>query len=607
MNFNQEQNEAINHGSGPCLVLAGPGSGKTAVITGRVLRLVNDLKVPAEQILVITFTKAAAEEMKQRYLKKASVSGYGVAFGTFHAVFFKILRESAGISAKSIISVSDQYKILSRELYAMHPDHSYVQEDFKRLLSEISRRKSGVLKNDSRLGLPCTAAEFETILEKYRLEMKKASKIDFDDILSECLKLLKNDGAVRKTWQNKYKYILVDEFQDINRLQYETVRLLAAPLNNLFVVGDDDQSIYAFRGAEPGLVDVFLDDFPRCRIVTLGRNYRSAPCITAAAGRVIARNSSHRNKIITNASEKTGSVELLVCEDRRTEYATVARILKSTQVPPGETAVLFRTNMQPRGLAETLASEGIRFSLKERLPDYGNHWITKDLLAFMRIAEGEKERSLYLRICNRPYRGITRECFPEETVSPLNCIKRAGDSARKQLTHLFDGLSLLQGLDPYGACFYIRRALGYERYLDEYAYSHGADKNELFDILEDLQESARGMKTSFEWEEKLKKTYRDNEEKSDETGNSVKLMTFHASKGLEFEKVIIIDANEGITPLKAAVTEAALEEERRAMYVAMTRAKTELTVFYVKKRGGRNVLPSRFVHEMQAKVGVPGS
>lgn len=598
MEFNQEQKEAINHGNGPCMVLAGPGSGKTAVITGRIHRLVRELNVPAEQVLVITFTKAAAEEMRQRYLKTASPSDYGVAFGTFHAVFFKILRESDGVSGKSIITTSDQYKIISAALYALHPDHSYVREDFKRILSEISRRKSGMNTNDSRMGLPCTAAEFETVFERYILEMKKLAKMDFDDILSKCHALLQNNGEVRKLWQKRFRYILVDEFQDINRLQYDTVRLLAAPLNNLFAVGDDDQSIYAFRGAQPGLVDVFLDDYPDSKRIVLGKNYRSAPCITTAACSVIRHNASHRNKKITNALSKRGVAEVVVCEDRRGEYRKICEILKNTAVPFEETAVLFRTNMQPRGLAEQLYASGIPFSLKENLPDYSNHWITRDLMCFMKIAEGDRSRKLYLRICNRPERGIARESFPSEAVNPADCIKHAKDNQKKQLMHLFDGLSLLHGLDPYGACFYIRRALGYERFIDEYAYNHGCDKADLFDLLEDLQESARDVKNCAEWEEKLKKTYGETAEKNGETASSVKLMTFHASKGLEFEKVIIADANDGVTPLKAASTDAAIEEERRAFYVAMTRAKTELTVFYVKKRGGRIVLPSRFVNEM---------
>ncbi len=602
MNFNEEQLEAINHGTGPALVLAGPGSGKTAVITGRALRLVKECQVKPEELLVITFTKAAAEEMKQRYLKEAAYSEGGVCFGTFHAVFFRILRESTGLSQNALVKPSEQYRYVMERLNSLHPGRNYSAEDIKHILGEISHRKNGG-RQMNLTNLVCTESEFNRLYEDYNRALREGGRIDFDDILLECHKLLANNSKVREHWQQAFRYILVDEFQDINQVQYETVRLLAARHGNLFAVGDDDQSIYAFRGAKPGLIEAFLEDYPKAKTVVLGKNYRSARCITRAANALIRYNTSHRNKAMSNPLEKSGRVEIREYEDRRAEYFAVVEELQKAEIPLAECAVLFRTHSEARGLAEELERKNIPFVLKEALQDLSNHRITRELMAYLKIAEGDRERRNYLLICNHPYRGITRECFPDSYVNPEACLKAAKVGFREKLAYFFEEIKPLSGLEPYGAIYYIRKVLGYEAYLYEFAAQNGLNVEELLEILEFLQETATGAKNSSDWEDKLTRTFSEHVQRAGEkAGEGVRLMTFHASKGLEFRRVYLMDLNEGVAPLKHAKEEAAIEEERRAMYVAMTRAKEELLLNYTKKRGGRVVLPSRFIHEIKSDI-----
>ncbi len=594
MIFNTEQLKAIEHGEGPALVLAGPGSGKTAVITGRTERLVKQCNIKPRRVLVITFTKAAAEEMRQRYEKEAAPDKMGVCFGTFHSVFFKILRESAGYSVNSLIKPEKRNAVVRRAYEALKAGRSYSEDDIKRLTSEISRIKNG--KRGRNGSLPCTEEEFSQIFREYDAFLSENGQMDFDDILKKCRDLLENNAEARKYWQDAFNYILVDEYQDINRIQYETVKLLAAPKNNLFVVGDDDQSIYAFRGAEPALAGTFLKDFPDAARIVLNRNYRSASCITKAALDLIGHNGGRFEKDIRAASGK-GSIKALCFEDRSSEYEALAdRLLLGGTAG---SAVLFRTNRQPRVLADVLERHNIKYTLADRFASLYDHSITQDLFAYARIAEGSRSRTDFLRICNRPFRYIKREVFDSGQVD-LSKLKEGAGSLRGDIAGLLDCVEAIKGLNPFGVVMYLVNAAGYGDYLKEYAEETGQDEEELADILEELKISAKDVKNCAEWEKKLKKDCGSAAERSGNRAkedDAVSLMTFHAAKGLEFENVYIIDLNEGISPIKHATETEMLEEERRAAYVAMTRAKTNLALMYVKKRGGRFVQPSRFIHE----------
>ncbi|MBP5184963.1 MAG: ATP-dependent helicase, partial [Lachnospiraceae bacterium] len=459
MNLDPQQTKAVEHGDGPALVLAGPGSGKTAVITERTLRLVKKTKAP-RRVLVITFTKAAAKEMEERYNAKASVFERGVNFGTFHAVFFRILREAPAYRGVKIIRNEDRYATALRVFSKKCGSRRFANDDVNHFLSAVSRKKSG--KQEDGTGLPISASEFDEASREYDKELERRGFIDFDDILTKCLSYLQNDVKALKRWREAFDYFLVDEYQDINRVQYDIIKLLAAPKNNLFVVGDDDQSIYAFRGAEPALAKEFLKDFPDAKTILLDRNYRSASCITRASLAVVKHNKERFEKKITADTQRKGKVESVCFEDRREEYEKLAEMLKAKGAE--SSAVLFRTNRQPAMLAHILEEKGVKFTVYGKLESLYTHHVTQDILAYARIAAGSAERADFLRICNRPERYIKRELFTNERVDLDELEKRAA-ARLEDVSPLVSDIKAIRGLDPYGVVMYVKKAAGYDEYL----------------------------------------------------------------------------------------------------------------------------------------------
>lgn len=391
--LNEEQRIAVSHFAGPMLVLAGPGSGKTYTITERIKRLVNEHDVAPGNILVITFTKAAAAEMKQRYLAEGGKGG--VQFGTFHAVFFTILKYAYHYSADNIIRDEMKYRIL-RDLVAESRLEIQDENEFLvDLTAEISRVKGERIELEHYYSPICPGDTFRQIFTKYQHCLEKKRLIDFDDMLVYCYELLEQRPDIRALWQQKYPYILIDEFQDINRVQYETVKLLAQPKNHLFVVGDDDQSIYGFRGARPDIMKQFLADYKNAQICKLGVNYRCSANIVKAAGNLIAHNQNRLPKDILAAHEAGAEVENL-CYEKSAEQNEAIRqqILEYRKkgVLYREMAVLFRTNPQARGLTVKLMEYNIPFELKEHLPNLYEHWIAKDILTYIEVAQGSEVR-----------------------------------------------------------------------------------------------------------------------------------------------------------------------------------------------------------------------
>lgn len=284
MIFNTEQQEAILHHEGPAMVLAGPGSGKTAVIVHRIQHLIQVCHVPPQNILVITFTRAAAREMQSRFLELDPREGSAVSFGTFHAVFYKILRYTRHLGRESVLTPELRYAWL-KELMAREPETEMREQEFLTELSgEIMSLKAGGGKPENFEPLSCPKPLFLRAFRGYEEKRRSARKLDFEDMLTECRELLNAQPEILRRWQERYRYILVDEFQDINSLQYEVLKLLAAPSDNLFIVGDDDQSIYRFRGARPEIMLSFPQDYPDCRVIRLRDCYRLSPELLAAAG-----------------------------------------------------------------------------------------------------------------------------------------------------------------------------------------------------------------------------------------------------------------------------------------------------------------------------------
>lgn len=611
MNFNEAQQKAIAHREGPMLVLAGPGSGKTAVITRRVFELTRQGIEPGN-ILVITFTKAAATEMQERFERlqkeegKTAPSGR-VNFGTFHAVFFKILKYAYQLDASNIIREEVSTQLLSDLIRKLDMEIEDEREFIDGIRSEISKIKSERIDINTYYSMNCPEEQFQKIYLEYTGKMKQQRLIDFDDILLYTYELLTKRPDVLKLWQEKYQYILIDEFQDINRIQYDIIRLLAKPQDNLFIVGDDDQSIYQFRGARPEIMLNFPKDYPGAEQVLLNYNYRSQEEIVKAALRLIGNNKKRFNKEILATKEAGAPVtteKFPTQEEEGERIIELIRRYKAQGIPHREMAVLFRTNTQARSVMGKLLSYNIPFQMRDVVPNLFDHWIAKNIITYIKLAMGSRDRGLMLQIMNRPNRYLSRDTLQEPTVdfNKWKWLYRDRDWMVERIDKLEYDLEMLAKTNPYAAINYIRRGIGYDEYLTQYAEYRRMKPEELLEIVTELQESAREFETFEEWfaymEEYRRELDRQKELREKRNVDGVMLATMHSSKGLEYEVVILPDVNEGITPYKRAVAPEELEEERRMYYVAMTRAKQYLHVFSVVRLHGKEMDLSRFVGEM---------
>ena len=612
MAFHESQLQAIHHRQGPMMVLAGPGSGKTTVITHRVKYLVEECSVEPGSILVITFTKAAAQEMRQRFEKLTEGRRLPVSFGTFHAVFFAILKRAYRYDASNIARDEQRTAIIRELVDRYQMDVEDEAEFISQILSEISLVKGEMMNLDYYYSKNCSEEMFKKLYQGYEKAMVEKSLLDFDDMLVLCYELFTQRKDILEAWQRKYQYILIDEFQDINRVQYEIVRMLAAPQNNLFIVGDDDQSIYRFRGAKPEIMLGFEKDYPQAKRVLLGINYRSTSNIVDYAGRLIRHNKTRFEKEIRAARGAGRPVTTVGFADAPTETRTIIKEIQD-YVQMGyrlsDIAVLYRTSMEPRLLMERLMEYNIPFQMRDALPNIYEHWITQDLLTYIRIAadplaeKHQAKRADALRIINRPKRYISREALDGQIVS-WNQVKswyRSKDWMVERIEDLEYDLKILKKLAPVAAVNYIRKAIGYDEYLKDYAEYRRMKPEELLELADQIQESASGYKTIDAWllhmeeyGEQLKQQAQNWEVRDQDC---VALMTMHSAKGLEFPIVYIMDANERVTPHHKAVLDADLEEERRMFYVAMTRAKDRLHVYYTKERYGKPQERSRFIDE----------
>ena len=611
--FTKSQSEAIRHQDGPLLVLAGPGSGKTTVVTKRVQYLVQDCYISPSSILVITFTKAAATEMKERFLRLMEQSeekpqGYGnVLFGTFHAVFFNILKLSYGFTAANILREETRYQYMKEIVDRLKLEIDDENEFISGVLGEISLIKNERISLEHYFSKNCAEDIFRKIFASYEQRKRNARLIDFDDMLSYTWELLTKRPDILEAWQKKFRYILVDEFQDINRLQYDILRLLAQPENNLFIVGDDDQSIYRFRGAKPEIMLNFQKDFPTAGRVLLNDNFRSTRQIVNAAGLVIRKNQSRFAKEITARGGEGPGVRILAFEDQQQECLYLLKEMQEYKKNGGawqQMAVLYRTNTQPRLLIQKFMEFNVPFRVRDQVPNLFEHWIAKNLFCYIRLACGSKLRKDLLPVLNRPKRYMNRECLNDEIICWEYMMDYYKDKPYvcDKIERLQYDLKMLGRMGPFAAINYIRHVMGYEEYLKEYAEFRRMNAEDLMEVLNELQESARAYKTYDKWfayMERYKKEMDEMRKRQQEVKEGVHLATMHSSKGLEYDKVFILDAAEGITPYKKAVLDADLEEERRMFYVAMTRAKKELTICWAKKQFSHELTVSRFVEEMK--------
>ena len=612
MECNKEQKEAIMHRDGPAMVLAGPGAGKTYVITNRVKALIDEYGVKPEQILVVTFSKAAAVEMKERFEMLTGGRRLPVRFGTFHSVFFQILRLAYHYEVKDIATPALKYRFLEETLN----ETGYGVDDKKEFLSdiekEISRVKGEGIEIDCHFSSACSAEIFQKMYRGYQEKLQRHRCLDFDDMVVYTYQLLKEREDIRRRWQAQFRYLLIDEFQDINRLQYETVCMLAEPENNLFIVGDDDQSIYGFRGAKPGIMLSFPKRFPDTKQIVLGVNYRCSDEIMKAAERLIGKNNERYEKHIVANKGKEQPVHMKKCENLPDEAEKIVAQIQMYQkegIAYQEMAVLFRTNMQMRLLAGKLMEHGVPFTMRENLPNLFDTWMAKDIMCYLQLALGNRSREKFLKIANRPVRYLSRTAFTESEVSfdklrAYYAVKNQEWMEERIWNFEYD-LKNLASLSPYAAIHFIRKGIGYDEFLKTYADERNVNADDWFDVLDEMQEMARDKKSIPEflsfvenYGDTLEEIRQEQKKQQVKEEPGVSLMTMHASKGLEFPVVFVPTLNEDIVPYRKAVQEGNLEEERRMLYVAMTRAKTYLHLSFVKERFHKEAEPSPFLYEI---------
>ncbi len=603
MQFNEAQIQAIQHNTGPCMVIAGPGSGKTTVLTHRVRYLIDICGVKPADILVITFTRAAAEQMKLKFKGLSEGRSSAVTFGTFHAVFFTILKTAYNYSARCIIKPQVQHEFVKDQMCRLELEYDDENEAVSGVLSEISRIKGEAVNIDEYESRCIPPQSFRIIYRAYDDMLVRKHLIDFDDMIVLCRELLKQREDYRRAWQNKYKYILIDEFQDINKAQFDVVRILADGYRNLFVVGDDDQSIYGFRGSAPQIMLDFNKYYSDAVRIDMCINYRSTGNVVLAS-RAVAEENEHRYyKDITTHNAQGDSVSVYEFNSLNDEKAflvsEIRRLLDSGTVAD-DIAVLSRTNVIGNMYMSRLKSEGISCCDDSAIQDVYEHWISKDILTYIRIALGSRERMDFLRIINKPLRYITRSYITQP--ADINALKRdyeGNEQMSEQVEKLASDINMIRNMSPFAAVNYIRKGIGYDEYIRNYIYEHKADKEELYNVLDELAHRASQYMSLSQWLNGIEEYMRQcDTDRKNNTVEGVHMLTMHSSKGLEYKIVLVLDVCEGIIPYNKAVLDEQIEEERRLFYVAMTRAKEKLYLLYPKQRYNKDTTRSRFIEEI---------
>ena len=616
-NLNPKQKEAVLHKDGPMLVLAGAGSGKTKVLTSRIAYLIDNGVSPAN-ILAITFTNKAAREMKERVINLVGYDANYIQISTFHSLGLKIIKENyefLGYDKNFIILDSDDtltiVKKLMKELN-MNPKFY----NAKQIRNKISSAKNELITPEK-----FKKIEFDTqvvtLYKKYCQKLKQGNSVDFDDLLILPIKLFEISPNILESYQERYKYLLIDEYQDTNEAQYVFSKMLAAKYRNIFVVGDNDQAIYAFRGANFKNILNFEKDYPDCKTILLEENYRSTQTILNAANSVIKHNKKRKDKNLWSNNDIGEKIKYIKTDDEKAEGEFVTKEIKKLvnekKVSYDDIAILYRTNAQSRSIEEAMLKANIPYKIIGSFYFYNRKEI-KDLLCYLRLINNPKDDVSLMRVINVPKRGIGNvtighitDAAEQNNISMFEAITSGKELAFKQiienLQKTCQNLSLTEMVEEVLEKSGMKEELTKEKTLE----------NEIrLENLEEFKSITKNYEEEFgeiSLDDFLNEIslVSDVTEHTDGT-NKVSLMTTHAVKGLEFDYVFIIGMEEGIFPHYNSIMEGtndAIEEERRLCYVAITRAKKDLWIINCKKRllYGQTQCnaPSRFIAEIDQK------
>lgn len=605
--FHKSQWEAVNFERGAAMVLAGPGTGKTTVITHRIKRLIEKGIALPEEILVVTFTKAAAVEMEQRFEKimDGKEKRGNVCFGTFHSIFLKMLRESGGSATlNSVLSEGKRIGIIKEIIMRISVEVPDMWEFIRDVSAEISRVKGRGEKKDRAKNPVCDEKTFKKILEEYEKALIAEGVIDFDDMILKCSRMLREDSGILDYWKKKYPFILIDEFQDINRMQYENIKMLAGRDGNIFVVGDDDQSIYGFRGSEPEIMFLYEKDFHPVKIINLKVNYRSTEEILKVSENLICHNIKRYRKNIVSAKGAGSQVEIREFKTNMQQYRyMIERIQKYLRqgIAPDEIAILVRNNGSIPVIRNFLMNHKIVTAGKGANPIYENS-VARDIISYIRAAMVDmdvplKENPDLIHVINKPERFISRRVIGacHQNLEQIKEVYAKSPEVLRNINELKMHLQMMKELPPFAAINYIRYGVNYEKYMKEHMGQkergfEGA--TEIFDAV--LQEASR-FTNHREWLE-----FVGNNRESDSLPDrqAVNIITMHGAKGLEYKVVFLPDVNQEVVPGARAVRDGDISEERRIFYVALTRASEHLHVYFAQNYMNRKCKKSQFINEM---------
>lgn len=614
--LNKEQLKAVTHINGPMLVLAGAGSGKTKVLTSRIAYLIEN-GISTDNILAITFTNKAAKEMKEREIKLIGYDAKSIQISTFHSLGVKILKENyARLGYKSnfvILDSDDTLTVIKKIMKDLNLNPKfYNARDIRNRISGAKNELIGVDK--------FSKMEFDknivTVYEWYNKKLLINNSVDFDDLLTLPIKLFREYPDILKYYQDKYKYVLIDEYQDTNEAQYVFSKMLCNNHKNIFVVGDNDQAIYAFRGANYKNILNFEKDYPDCKIIMLEENYRSTQNILDAANSVIRHNKMRKDKNLWCNNDIGSKVKYVKLDSDKEECAYVSDKIKELHdngVNYEDIAILYRTNAQSRLIEEEMLKNGIPYRIVGSFYFYNRKEI-KDLICYLRLINNHDDDVSFLRVINTPKRGIgdkTVETITkkatEEGISLFEAITSGKELAFKNLI-----------LDMEKKCENLTLTEMVDMVLDdsglkaELVSDKSLESEIRLENLEEFKSITKGYEeeygiislTDFLNEVSLVSDISEHQD----SNNKVNLMTIHAVKGLEFDNVFIVGMEEGIFPHYNSINEgkaSAIEEERRLCYVAITRAKKNLWMLNTKKRmlfGNMQInMPSRFMEEIDSK------
>ena len=605
---NKAQEEAIHTVNKQVLVIACPGSGKTTTLLRRIHYMVTEAGISAAQILMITFTKAAADEMNKRYVSMYG-DNPGVTFATIHSLCFSIVKKygKKNVSVLSDIEIYNYFNYRVKYLDQINDKDNFVAD----VILDISVMKNNMISlSDYEPACTDNKELFASLYTGYEKYKEKESKVDFDDMLVMAKDILDNEPEVLLYLKNRYSYIQVDEYQDTNYIQRDIIYKLAGKEGNLAVVGDDDQSIYMFRGARPEIMLNFSKDYPECKVIHMSTNYRSLKEIIKTADHVVKHNSQMFAKDFYGAREEKGKVFFRNYLNNTSQLGGVlhkVRELLEQGVKPEQIAILYRTNKESMPFAEYFMREKIPFQCNERLKSKYHHWIFQDIQAYWKLSRGKKDKISFQRILNHPNRYFYGKAF--HSVDPnLSSLKQAVweqkggvhwqlQKGLENAETLFQHFKILNTFSkPEVFMNYLYKATGYNDYLKEYAKLRKLDVKELTVVWNNLLDEAKLYGSWDAWGRYIV-AYNRQLQQANKSKDGITLSTMHRAKGLEWDYVFIINCVDGTIPHSNAMTPEEIEEERRLFYVAMTRAKDFLYLSAYKEDG--KDISSPFIEECE--------